>query len=63
MNVVENSSTSTAATQVASGGGTFSASGTNATIESSNTKQQHSVGGSKEGTASNEGMNSKQEEK
>lgn len=63
VNVSEQSSTPTATTQVASGGGTFSASGTNAAIESSNTKQQHAVGGSKEATASNEGMNSEQVEK
>lgn len=62
MNVSEQSSTPTAATQVASGGGTFSASGTNASIESSNTKQQHAVGGSKEATATNDGMDSKQAE-
>ena len=33
------------ATQVASGGGTFSTGGTNAAIESPKTKQQHAVGG------------------
>jgi len=33
------------ATQVASGSGTYSTSGTNSAIESANTKQQHAVGG------------------
>jgi hypothetical protein len=63
MHVTENSTTPTAATQVASGGGAFSAGGTNAAVESTNTKQQHAVGGSKEGTALNEGLNSEQKEK
>lgn len=48
------------ATQVASGGGVYSAAGTNSAIESSNTKQQHAVGG--ENTASNDGMNDEQVE-
>lgn len=48
------------ATQVASGGGTYSAAGTNAAIESSNTKQQHAVGGAAEAT--NDGMNDSQTE-
>jgi hypothetical protein len=52
-----------ATTQVASGSGTFSTSGTNGVIESSNTKQQHSVGGAPGAVASNEGMNSEQIEK
>lgn len=43
--------------------GTDSAGGTNAAIESSNSKQQHAVGGSKTGRAVNKGMNSKQIEK
>jgi hypothetical protein len=46
------------ATQVASGGGVFSAAGTNAAIESSNTKQQHAVGGG--GSADNSGMDDAQ---
>ena len=41
------------ATQVASGAGKDSTAGTNAAIESSNTKQQHAVGGG--GTAENDG--------
>ncbi|KAB7707142.1 hypothetical protein F9802_09035 [Bacillus aerolatus] len=48
------------ATQVASGSGTDSAGGTNAAIASSNTKQQHSVGG--DGVAVNDGENGSQEE-
>ncbi|RXZ79782.1 hypothetical protein EBB07_21350 [Paenibacillaceae bacterium] len=40
-----------AATQVASGGGTYSTGGTNSAIESKGTRQQHAVGGS--GTAKN----------
>ncbi|MGG2015485.1 hypothetical protein [Bacillus sp. S10(2024)] len=47
------------ATQVASGG-TYSASGTNSAIESSNTKQQFSVGGAKDSLAFNSGMDSDQ---
>jgi hypothetical protein len=50
------------ATQVASGGGTDSTGGTNAAIQSSNTKQQHAVGGDKSGRALNKGMNNKQKE-
>ncbi|WP_410429658.1 hypothetical protein [Metabacillus litoralis] len=48
------------ATQVASGGGTDSAGGTNAAIASSNTKQQHAVGG--DGVAVNDGESGNQEE-
>lgn len=48
------------ATQVASGSGTDSAGGTNAAIASSNTKQQHAVGG--DGVAVNDGENGNQEE-
>jgi hypothetical protein len=48
------------ATQVASGSGTDSAGGTNSAIGSSNTKQQHAVGG--DGRALNVGENSEQEE-
>ncbi|GMA64304.1 hypothetical protein NZD89_03095 [Alicyclobacillus fastidiosus] len=50
------------ATQVASGGGIDSAGGTNAAIQSSNTKQQHAVGGDKSGRALNKGQNNKQKE-
>ncbi|MED1203101.1 hypothetical protein [Heyndrickxia acidicola] len=49
------------ATQVASGGGNDSAAGTNAAIESSNTKQQHAVGG--DGRAENSGEDGDQIEK
>ncbi|MBW5447737.1 hypothetical protein GE107_16910 [Cohnella sp. CFH 77786] len=49
-----------AATQVASGGESFSASGTNAAIESSNTKQQQAVGGGPGAQASNLGMSNDQ---
>ncbi|MFC0416353.1 hypothetical protein ACFFHH_12930 [Cytobacillus solani] len=49
------------ATQVASGAGKDSTAGTNAAIESSNTKQQHAVGGG-EGIAVNDGENGNQEE-
>jgi hypothetical protein len=49
------------ATQVASGGGDDSAAGTNAAIESSNTKQQHAVGG--DGRAENSGEEGDQIEK
>jgi hypothetical protein len=42
-----------AATQVGSGAGKYSTAGTNAAIESSNTKQQHAVGGG--GLAENDG--------
>ncbi|BAH42628.1 hypothetical protein QIH01_11490 [Brevibacillus brevis] len=51
------------ATQVAGGGGTYSTGGTNAAIESSNTKQQHAVGGGPGSRASNRGMNNRQKEK
>jgi hypothetical protein len=50
------------ATQVASGGGTNSTSGTNSAIESSNTKQQHAVGGDPGSRALNKGLNGKQQE-
>ncbi|PLR76344.1 hypothetical protein CU633_16755 [Bacillus sp. V3-13] len=52
--------TDSSATQVGSGGGKFSAAGTNSAIESSNTKQQHSVGGAQGALALNRGMNNKQ---
>ncbi|HEU5138654.1 MAG TPA: hypothetical protein VFT51_01680, partial [Bacillales bacterium] len=48
-------------TQVASGSGSDSTGGTNASIESSNTKQQHAVGGG--GRAINKGEIGKQIEK
>ncbi|PEI52714.1 hypothetical protein [Bacillus pseudomycoides] len=51
------------ATQVASGGGDDSAAGTNAAIESSNTKQQHAVGGGTDSLAKNEGEEGDQIEK
>ncbi len=41
------------ATQVTSGGGTYSTGGTNSAIESSGTKQQHAVGGGAGGIALN----------
>jgi hypothetical protein len=50
------------ATQVGSGGGTDSAGGTNAAVQSSNTKQQHAVGGDNTGRAFNRGMDSSQQE-
>ncbi len=50
------------ATQVASGSGNDSAGGTNAAIQSSNTKQQHAVGGDSSGRALNRGMNNDQAE-
>lgn len=50
------------ATQVASGGAVDSASGTNAAIESSNTKQQHAVGGDESGRAFNRVVDSRQDE-
>ncbi len=50
------------ATQVAGGGGTYSTGGTNAAIESANTKQQHAVGGGPGSRASNSGMNNRQKE-
>lgn len=51
------------ATQVASGCGTDSAGGTNAAIQSSNTKQQHAVGGDLKGRAFNRGLDCLQKEK
>lgn len=54
--------TASSATQVASGGGTYSTSGTNSAIESSNTKQQHAVGGGPGSRALNKGINGKQRE-
>lgn len=50
-----------AATQIASGG-TDSAAGTNSAVGSSNTKQQHAVGGDETGSATNEGQNADQSE-
>ncbi|WP_078381348.1 hypothetical protein [Sutcliffiella halmapala] len=47
-------------TQVASGAGTYSAAGTNAALESANTKQQHAVAGGKKAVGKNKGMNSEQ---
>jgi hypothetical protein len=44
-------------TQIASGAG-----GTNSAIESSNTKQQHAIGGGKKARASNKGIKAKQRE-
>nr|WP_129729194.1 hypothetical protein [Ectobacillus funiculus] len=55
--------TDAAATQVASGGDVYSAAGTNAAVESTNTKQQYAVGGDETGRAVNTGMNNKQIEK
>jgi hypothetical protein len=52
-----------AATQIASGGKSFGASGTNSAIESANTKQQHGVGGGSGAEASNTGMNADQIER
>lgn len=52
-NQVDMGKEQSSATQVASGAGKDSTAGTNAAIESSNTKQQHAVGGS--GTAENDG--------
>lgn len=49
------------ATQIASGSGIDSTGGTNSAIGSSNTKQQHAVGGG--GRAINKGENGDQEEK
>ncbi len=62
-NQVNETSGTSAATQVASGSGTDSAGGTNAAIASSNTKQQHAVGGDASGRAVNRGMNNSQTEK
>ncbi|MEH7305640.1 hypothetical protein [Neobacillus drentensis] len=50
------------ATQVASGGGDDSAAGTNSAIASSNTKQQHAVGGDESGSADNSGEDGNQTE-
>jgi len=47
------------ATQVASGSGKYSTAGTNSAIESSNTKQQHAVGGGKGSLAINKRLNVK----
>ncbi|WP_420808661.1 hypothetical protein [Cohnella luojiensis] len=49
------------ATQVASGGGRYSTSGTNSAIESAGTKQQHAVGGG--GTAVNKWINKRRKKK
>ncbi|OMF84792.1 hypothetical protein [Paenibacillus sp. FSL R7-0273] len=46
-------SRSSAATQVGSGGGTYSTGGTNSAIESPYTRQQHAVGGGAGGHAVN----------
>ncbi|MGC5328051.1 hypothetical protein [Brevibacillus sp. SYSU BS000544] len=58
----KNRGTTASATQVASGSGKDSTGGTNSAIGSSNTKQQHAVGGSRGSRAINKGMNSKQKE-
>lgn len=50
------------ATQVASGAAKDSAGGTNAAIQSSNTKQQHAVGGDSSGIAHNKVTDSQQNE-
>ncbi len=62
-NQLNETSGTSAATQVASGAGTDSASGTNAALASSNTKQQHAVGGAESGRALNRGMCSRQKSK
>jgi hypothetical protein len=54
--------TAASATQVASGAGFYSTGGTNSAIESSNTKQQHGVGGGTRARALNKGLNGKQKE-
>ncbi|RJS62499.1 hypothetical protein [Bacillus sp. PK3_68] len=59
-NQINRSEETAGATQVASGSGTDSAAGTNAAVASSNTKQQHAVGG--DGIAVNDGENGDQEE-
>nr|WP_249901254.1 hypothetical protein [Paenibacillus sp. PK3_47] len=46
-------STGSSATQIGSGGGTYSTGGTNAAIESTGTRQQHAVGGGAGGHAVN----------
>jgi hypothetical protein len=61
-NQINEATEESSATQVASGGGTDSAGGTNAAIQSSNTKQQHAVGGDQSGSAFNIGMDSQQAE-
>jgi hypothetical protein len=61
-NQINETSGESSATQVASGGGTDSAGGTNAAIQSSNTKQQHAVGGDQSGFALNSRMDSQQKE-
>jgi hypothetical protein len=61
-NQINRAGSTAAATQVASGGGLDSASGTNSVIGSSNSKQQHAVGGSEGGSASNAGMDDSQRE-
>ena len=61
-NQVNTTSGTSSATQVASGARTDSAGGTNAAIASSNTKQQHAVGGDRSGRAVNRGMNNPQRE-
>lgn len=50
----------TSSTQVGSGAGTYSAAGTNAALESANTKQQHTVAGGTKAIGINKGMNNKQ---
>jgi hypothetical protein len=50
------------ATQVASGSGTYSTGGTNSAIESSNTKQQHAVGGGRGSRAINKLIKGKQKQ-
>lgn len=61
-NQINKAKAESAATQVASGGGIDSASGTNSVIGSSNSKQQHAVGGSEGASASNTGMDDSQRE-
>jgi len=60
-NQVNKGQRQSSATQVASGSGLDSTGGTNSAIGSSNTKQQHAVGGG--GRAINKGENGDQEEK
>jgi hypothetical protein len=61
-NQVNETSEESSATQVASGSNIDSAGGSNAAIQSSNTKQQHAVSGDNSALASNLGMNNPQEE-
>jgi hypothetical protein len=61
-NQIHEAAGESSATQVASGGGTDSTGGTNAAIQSSNTKQQHAVGGDQSGFALNSRMDSQQKE-